>query len=199
MGETARFSLKTPSPLITIQLVLMPSTTKEFLADQARAFLVDRVVEQAAREQAPLSDIETRMLSFSKDGPEADYRTFDAFSEKYNTQEYEERVAGLVQRAREHDRDEDKASQWREALRAVCGMDFYLLSIINRGEPQVSKELRQKEQKEVVWFLVLILAVGVYIWLRLAQPHEAWARWILIVLAAFAYGFKIGRLWRNRW
>jgi hypothetical protein len=142
----------------TIQPILTPSTESEFLAKQARAFLVDRVVEQAAHEHTPLSDIEKRMLRFSETDLESEFATLDAFNDLYNTERYEERIAGLVHRAHAHDQRQRKTAIWRQALRAVDGLDFYLLSIIRkRGLTPTAKFKSVWGWKGLAWILAIAL------------------------------------------
>lgn len=159
--------------------MLTKPTTDRFLVEQARAFLVDRVVEQAAREHTPLSDIEKRMLTFSATAAEPDFAALDAFNDQYNTERYEGRIAGLVHRAHAHDQRQRKAAIWRQALGAVDGLDFYLLSIIReRGLTPTVKSKSVWGWKDLAWILVIAMLLGLGLSLR-GWPHEDWERWLL--------------------
>jgi hypothetical protein len=110
---------------------------------QAKRFFVDKIVAQAVTERAPLSDAERQMLSFSESDP--DFAVDPALVEKLQAEtsdeDYEARVAGLLERSwkRDVETDSNSGSLYRQAFTTLSQGDHYLLIMI---EPALRKHLR---------------------------------------------------------
>lgn len=95
---------------------------------EAKRFLVSRVVEQAAREGAGLSEAERHMLSWSES--DADFQpNLDlaaALEEEISREEYEAKVSGLLRRAFET-AGESEQNLFREAQARLNEGDHYIL------------------------------------------------------------------------
>jgi hypothetical protein len=102
-------------------------------ARQAKDFLIEQAVQQAALDNVPLSDIEKRMMYFteSDDGscPEDPIALNDAFESQCDTEAYEKKMTRLLADAhlRIKRDDPEKLRQWNEALRILKQGDHYIL------------------------------------------------------------------------
>jgi hypothetical protein len=103
-------------------------------AREAKEFLVYRIVEEAARENVPLSEVERKMLYFS----ETDWtlpdimEVNDQFDREYDQDEYEQKIARFVSKAARHDRKEsgEQYDAWWDAIRLLEKQDHYILVMI---------------------------------------------------------------------
>ena len=166
-----------------IQPKLTPSTQSEFLAKQARAFLADRVIEQAAREQVPLSDIEKRMLTFSETmDAEPDYAAPAAFDEQCDEEEYEAKVAGLLKRAYARDKENSNLGLWKAALRALRNQDCYILVMVDQARlGSTDSKLWGKQDFAIILAFLCIGAIGGYV---VVQGNGGWTKlWVFAMLA----------------
>ena len=108
-------------------------------AVKAKKFLVNRILEQAQREDVPLSDIEIRMLGFAEDSANAkDMEAAAVFERDYNDEEYEAKVAELLGRAYKRDKEGGEEAGWNEALADLAGEDIYLLVMLKRAGIETS-------------------------------------------------------------
>ncbi len=101
---------------------------------EAKEYLVGRIVEEARREDIPLSEIETKMLYFSETAWTLPNmlevnRTFES---EYDDGEYERKIAGLVRglRTEASERNTNELVAWDEAVRILSSEDHYLLVLI---------------------------------------------------------------------
>lgn len=103
----------------------------------AKQFLIARVVGEAALEQVHLSEIEQKMLSFTEAQPSAPdiYEVNAEFERDYDSDKYEAKIAGLLKRARERDKNVSpgQAEQWEDALEALRHEDHYILVMVNQA------------------------------------------------------------------
>ena len=127
---------------------------------QAKDFLVQQVVEQAALECVPLTDIEKRMMYFTNDELEGWYETW----------EYEARISRLLHHSYKRLRDEDTegATNWRQAIGALRGDDHYLL---------VLWHIKPPSEHPILHFLKLfgvgaVIAMGIGIAALLAAKFD---------------------------
>jgi hypothetical protein len=97
---------------------------------EAEDFLVRQTVEQAALENASLSDLEERMMYFTETGecPEDPIALNDAFEAAYDTAEYEAKISKLMQHAYQRIKKEnpETAGRWKEAMKQLSKGDHYL-------------------------------------------------------------------------
>jgi hypothetical protein len=104
---------------------------------QAKRFFVERIVAQAASENSPLSSVERRMLSWSESDPEftPDPSLPERLAGEISDEEYESKVAALLQRAYQSDvaADSGAVERYREAYSVLKQGDHYLLVMIEQG------------------------------------------------------------------
>jgi hypothetical protein len=113
---------------------------------EALEYLVGRVVAEAKFEGIELSDLEQKMLYFS----ETDWslpgilevnREFECL---YDTDEYEAKIAGLIQRLvrRAKAESEEEYRLWNDAEAKLREGDYYLLVMIDADPPPASSKNR---------------------------------------------------------
>ncbi len=104
---------------------------------QAKRFLAEKIVAQAAHEGRPLSENEQWMLEFSESDPGfvVDPARVAAFEREIPDDQYEDRIAGLIERACAADiaANPEARGQYKEALRVLNEGDHYLGIIAKRG------------------------------------------------------------------
>ena len=101
---------------------------------EAKEFLISRIVAEAERENAPLSEVERKMLYFTESGwtlPDIAEVSED-FDRQYDQNEYEKKIAKLIRKAAKHDRREshDEYKAWWDAIRFLKKGDHYILVMI---------------------------------------------------------------------
>lgn len=99
----------------------------------AKQFVISRVIDQAQLEHIELSGIETKMLYFSEAHPPfADmFEVNTEFERDYDTEEYEDKVVGLLKSARERDISLGRKQDWVDALQALEKEDHYILVMVH--------------------------------------------------------------------
>ena len=104
---------------------------------QAKRFFVERIVEQAKREGAPLSSDEEWMLSFSESDPdfEVDVDRVDALEAAIPSSDYEAKIAGLALRAYQAAVAADRSAyaEYKEAFNVLSQGDHYLLVMLQQS------------------------------------------------------------------
>jgi len=111
---------------------------KEFHSGQeAKEFLISKIVAEAQSENIPLSEVERKMLYFTESGwtlPDI-MDVSAAFDREYDQDEYEQRIAGVV--ARTYKRvlkdSRDEYERWWAAIRFLQGEDHYISVIIGQA------------------------------------------------------------------
>lgn len=100
-------------------------------ANEAKDFLVQQTAEQAKRDGLSLSELEKRMMYFteSEDAVENPIALNEEFEAKYNTGEYESKIAGLLGRAYNRLKEENSGAveTWDQAIRELKKGDHYIL------------------------------------------------------------------------
>jgi hypothetical protein len=101
---------------------------------KAKRFLVNRIIDQAKRENIALSEIETRMLGFSPASTSpAERQAAAAFERSYDKDLFEARVSRLFRDVYEVDKSAGRAEIWEQSLDALALEDMYLASIIRKS------------------------------------------------------------------
>ena len=105
--------------------------------EEAKRFFVDKIAAQAEAEGIRLSDAEREMLSFSESDPEfaVDPTLVEKLQAEISDEEYEVKIAGLLERAwkRDVEADSNAGNLYREAFAALSQGDHYLLVMIDRA------------------------------------------------------------------
>ena len=120
----------------------------------AKEFLVSQIAGEAEREGHPLSDLERKMLYFSESGwtiPDA-LDVSAAFDREYDTDQYEQKIAGLVQAARKRATGET-AARWTNAIDKLAEGDHYISIMLGDVRPR-------EETRFLIWFGVIAIGFG---------------------------------------
>ena len=116
-----------------------PAVVKE------KRFLVNRIVDQAKRENVPLTDVEAHMLGFSPAAASPVERQSAAvFERNHEKEKYEGKISRLFRDVYEMDKSLGRAEIWEQSLDALAHEDMYLAAIIRKSG------LRQEP---VPWYL----------------------------------------------
>lgn len=107
----------------------------------AEEYLIGRILAQADRDRVPLSDIERKMLYFSETGwtlPDmmAVNRKFD---DKYDQDEYESKIAQIIQRIKDQPDMNTGDNNWGAAVNRLRDEDHYLLVLIEGASRSPAK------------------------------------------------------------
>jgi hypothetical protein len=138
---------------------------------EAKDFLVQQTVEQAALERVEFSDLERRMMYFTESGemPEDLFELNAAFEAQYNSTEYENKVSKLIRHAYARLKEENPQSvrTWDEAVQELRKGDHYLLVLL--GNAPVDHFPGQKLFGWSFWkllgisLLILVVAMVVFV------------------------------------
>lgn len=100
---------------------------------KAKRFLVNRVVDQAKRENMALSEVETLMLGFSTTAASpAERQAATAFERGNDKEKYESKISRLFREVYEMDKSLGRAEIWEQSLDALAHEDMYLAAIIRK-------------------------------------------------------------------
>jgi len=104
---------------------------------EAKEYLIGKIVAEAEREGAPLTEIERKMLYFTETAwTLPDMMAVSAeFDRGYDQDEYERKIGGLVREieARNVAGSEQENEAWNEAVLMLSDEDHYLLVLIGAG------------------------------------------------------------------
>lgn len=100
----------------------------------AKTYLIDRILAQASQDGIELTDVERKMLYFSESGwTLPDMMTISSeFDQHYDQDEYERKIAKIVQHIRKGNAD---GGGWTDAVHRLRSEDHYLLVLID-GAPK---------------------------------------------------------------
>jgi hypothetical protein len=101
---------------------------------EAKEYLVSKVVEEAQRENVPLSEVERKMLYFTESGwtlPEI-MQVSEDFDREYDQDKYEQKIAKLIAKADRRMRkgSRDDYDGWWAAIRFLQREDHYISVMI---------------------------------------------------------------------
>jgi hypothetical protein len=142
-------------------------------AGTAKQFLISKVIEQAESEHVQLSDVEKKMLYFTEVNPSLPdiYEVNAEFERDYDTDKYEDKIIGLLERARTHDAAQSAQYEgmWADAISALKQEDHYILVMVYRAFPEYRKSLRPTHRvRDYVIYIavgtaVVLLSIGIAI------------------------------------
>jgi hypothetical protein len=114
----------------------------------AKRFLADRVIHQALAEGLPLSEAEREMLLWSESDPELtiDPTLPQRFAAETSDEEFERKIAGLLERSFSTDMHADPTAEarWKEASRVLDQGDHYISIMLDAAVGQRWKSRWQK-------------------------------------------------------
>jgi hypothetical protein len=106
-------------------------------AQRAKEFIISQIVEEAERENVPLSEVERKMLYFTETEetlPDI-YEVNTQFDGEYDGAEYEKKIAGLLRNAFRRNGKEsvEGKRQWKHAVSDLRKEDHYLLVMVDQS------------------------------------------------------------------
>jgi hypothetical protein len=103
----------------------------------ARQFFIDRVIDQANRDNVPLTADERLMLRWSESALDsvADRALAERLSAAISDADYEAKIAGLLRRSFDEDtaRDAQLKDRWSQAWTVLNEGDHYILVMIGQA------------------------------------------------------------------
>jgi hypothetical protein len=137
-------------------------------AREAKEFVTSNIVAEAQRENAPLSEVERKMLYFSETGwtlPNI-MEVNDEFERGYDTPTYEKKIARLITAATKRARKEnpEEFTKWTDAIRKLNKKDHYITVMLDMADvPDVAGvsagRVRASYSWKVIVFGVILVAV----------------------------------------
>ena len=105
---------------------------------EAKEFLISEIVAEARRDNAPLSEVERKMLYFTESGytlPDI-MKVSEDFDREYDQDEYERKIAELVAEADKRIRkgSREDYDRWWAAIHFLQEEDHYLSVMIRLAE-----------------------------------------------------------------
>jgi|SRR5579859_3496064 len=137
--------------------------------DEAKEFLIAKVIAQAQRENVPLSDTERKMMHYSVEKPSVADEVADQFPDEDSG--YEEKIALLLRHAFQHDKSEHV--DYINALRELKKEDHYLT--ILAGNALNTTSLRVQDRNPLDLLRLLLSALGVIVVLMVFTIY--WQPW----------------------
>jgi len=124
---------------------------------QAKDFLVEQTVEQAALDGVPLADVEKRMMYFTESDPAScdnPIELNDEFEAEFQTKEYEAKISRLLHHAYRRLKKEnpERARNWEQAIQTLRKGDHYLLVMVD-----------QSSESGVAWWMPILWGIGISI------------------------------------
>jgi hypothetical protein len=124
---------------------------------QAKDFLVEQAIEQAALDGVLLADVEKRMMYFTESDPASCDNAIELnneFEAEHETKEYETKISRLLHHAYSRLKQEnpERVRNWDEAIRTLREGDHYLLVMVN-----------QSKVSGVTWRMPILWGIGISI------------------------------------
>ncbi len=100
---------------------------------KAKRFLVNRIVDQAKRENVAFSEVETLMLVYAPaTASPTEQQAASAFERGYDKEKYEAKISHLFRDVYQMDKSLGRAEIWEQCLDALAQEDIYLAAIIRK-------------------------------------------------------------------
>jgi hypothetical protein len=134
-------------------------------AQDARQFLVNKIVAQSVRTGDRLSDVDRRMLLLNLDEPQSAAGIPVAVLEDTG-RTYENRIIRLLKSAYERDRDyPEERQRYREALGKLMGSNHYILMIAS-GALRSEGEISSVAIHVIIGLAIAGIILVLVLWLR---------------------------------
>jgi hypothetical protein len=103
---------------------------------KAKRFLVNRIVDQAKREDVPLTEVEIAMLGFAEaSASQKELEAKAVFQRDYDDEKFEAKITRLLRDVYELDKKVGRDEIWEQSLTAVADddQDVYLAVILKKA------------------------------------------------------------------
>jgi hypothetical protein len=134
---------------------------------QAKDFLVEQTVEQAALEGVPLADVEKRMMYFTESHAascDSPIELNDEFEAQCDTKEYETKISRLLHDAYRRLKEEnpERAQKWDQAIRTLRKGDHYVLVLWDINHPSEHTTRDSFKLLGAGLIIVTVLIIGAF-------------------------------------
>jgi hypothetical protein len=139
------------------------------LAVDAINGLIDKIQEQAQHEGVVLSPIELKMLRWSEVEAGAVHSEVlnNQFESKFDSEEYENKISGLLARAYQRETKDSKLElRWHDIREALNDHDYYLIVMLQRAFATAGSRDQSTLRDNLIYFAVgigIALTVGYFI------------------------------------
>jgi hypothetical protein len=140
---------------------------------EAKDFLVQQTAEQASLEHLPFTELEKRMMYFTESGEMSEdaIELHNAFEAKYDSSEYERKVARLMAHAytRLKKQNPQSVRTWDEAIKELQRGDHYILL---PWKMRTTVERPRGDTLKLLGTALLVVVVGIVLtagWLAIAD------------------------------
>jgi hypothetical protein len=100
---------------------------------KAKRFVINRIIDQAKRDNVPLTEVEISMLGFAKaSASPREMEAAETFEREYDDAKYEAKIAKLVSDVREQDKKLGREAIWEQSLDTLADDDIYLAEILRK-------------------------------------------------------------------
>jgi hypothetical protein len=135
-------------------------------AREAKEFLISKIVAEAERENAPLSETERKMLYFTESGwtlPDM-AQVSEQFDREFDQDGYEKKIARIIAKAYKHilHDSRDEYDKWWDAVQFLRREDHYISVLIGLA----ALRLRWDQWKLLAAGLAIVACILVWIILR---------------------------------
>jgi hypothetical protein len=127
---------------------------------EAKEFLIDRILAQAAGSGVSLSEVERKMLYFSETAwTLLDMSEVSAeFDRDYDQDDYEKKIGAIVRSLEDELAQSPAASaDWDAAVQVLSSEDHYLIVLI--GAANDSEKIRKRPPGDFAWLILTAAAV----------------------------------------
>ena len=165
---------------------------------EAKDFVISRIIEEAQREGAPLSEPERRMLYISApDMSQAEAELCAESDREWDQDCYERRIAHLIKKAdgRYRTQDHREYNSWRSAIQILLKQDHYLAVMIS-----LAKLRPPWDFVKLITTAILIVGVATGVAVLMAKrgieppSREALGFWLWATMITVAVGYCLVRL-----
>ena len=103
-------------------------------AGKAKDFLIDRILDQARRENVPLTDVEIQILGFTEHFASAGNKEVaTVLGHDFDDEAYESKIAQLLKNVYERDLESGFKPDWDRHLDDIADEDMYLLVMLEKA------------------------------------------------------------------
>ena len=140
---------------------------KQFDSSQeAKEYLISRIVLEAEREAVPLSETERKMMYFSETAwtlPDIG-EVNESFERDYDQPAYEARIGELGHKARARAASADELETWKRAVQVLKREDHYLLVLLTASvKPSESQLVDRLKLIGTALIVCILLLAGVFL------------------------------------
>jgi hypothetical protein len=138
-------------------------------AREAKEFLIAKIVAEAQRENAPLSETERKMLYFTESGwtlPDI-AQASEQFDRQYDQDDYEKKIAGIIAKAYKHILQGSRVEydRWWDAVRFLRREDHYISVLVGLAS------LRPRGDQWKLLAAGLVIVACILVWIILSNKQ----------------------------